>query len=147
MDTLCIPAHFFNSFYDGSRYPGSGNCEGLEKGANCQYFAYELLKYFGYKVPDLRSSNLWEDETYTRRVEVLEPLDILFFNSKEESYGAHMGVYIGSDKVIHLSKEVGYPIVWDLKDFKNHPNYSVLLGAKRAKQLRDTLTPDKTSRA
>ncbi len=133
MDSFCIPARFFNSFYDGSRYPGSGVCAGLEKGANCQYFAYELLGHFGLAIPDLRSSNLWEDEEYTLKVESFEPLDILFFNKDSESYGAHLGVYIGSDKVIHLSKQVGYPTVWDLKDFQNNPNYKVLLGAKRVK--------------
>lgn len=133
MDTLSIPIRFFNSFYDGSRYPGSGNCEGLEKGANCQYFAYELLKHFGYNIPDLRSSDLWEDDIYTDKVVTFKPLDILFFSNSKDSYGAHLGVYIGFNKVLHLSKEVGYPTVWGLKDFQDNPKYKILLGAKRAK--------------
>ncbi len=134
MKQISIPIRFFDSTYDSSRYPGSSKCDGIENGANCQYFAYELLRYYGYIVPNLRSSDLWEDDTYTERVDSFEPLDILFFNKDPESYGAHVGIYIGANKVIHLSKEVGYPTVWDMKEFKLREQYSCLLGGKRFKE-------------
>ena len=131
METLSIPITFFNAKYDASKYPGSGNCNGLENGANCQYFAYELLKYFGHTLPDLRSSDLWKDTIYTKQVQTFEPLDIIFFNKDNNSYGAHLGIYIGANKVIHLSKEVGYPTVWNFDEFKKRENYKYLLGCKR----------------
>ena len=131
MKTILIPENFFNTKYDASKYPGSGNCNGLENGANCQYFAYEILKYFGIIIPDFRSSDLWEDKIYTEVVEDLEPLDLLFFNADKDSYGAHIGVYVGENKVIHLSKEIGKPIIWDLEEFSKIPRYSCFIGAKR----------------
>ncbi len=131
MQTISIPIHFFNSIYDASKYPGSGNCISLENGANCQYFAYELLKHFDLSVPDFRSSDLWEDITYTEKVIDLKPLDLVFFNKDENSYGAHVGVYIGANKVVHLSKEVNYPTVWDMEEFTKRKSYSYFIGAKR----------------
>jgi murein DD-endopeptidase / murein LD-carboxypeptidase len=131
ISTISIPQMFFNSKYDASKYPGSKNCSGLVNGANCQYFAYELLKHFGRIVPDFRSSNLWEDSIHTMRVVELEPLDLLLFNKNENSYGAHIGVYLGENKVIHLCKEVGFPIVWDMEEFGKRNNYSYFIGAKR----------------
>lgn len=133
MKEISIPLSFFNSYYDGSKYPGSPKCRGIQKGANCQYFAYELLRYFGLKIPDFRSSNLWEDTSTTKKVQRLQPLDILLFNTVNKSYGAHVGIYLGNDKVIHLSKGVGYPTVWDIKDFKKRDKYKVCIGAKRIK--------------
>lgn len=87
---ISIPIEFFDSKYDGTKYPGSGNYTGIKEGANCQYFAYELLKHFGIYLPDLRSSDLWEDIIYTEKVESFEPLDILFFGKSLDSYGAHV---------------------------------------------------------
>jgi cell wall-associated NlpC family hydrolase len=59
------------------------------------------------------------------------PLDILFFNIDSDPYGAHIGIYIGSNKVVHLSEEVGYTTVWDLDEFKKRERYKCFLGAKR----------------
>ncbi len=133
MKIISIPIEFFDSKYDGSKYPGSKNLTGLKNGANCQYFAYEFLRYFGYRIPDFRSSDLWEDKIYTKQIKSPRPLDILFFNEDNNSYGAHLGIYIGSNKVIHLSKEVGYPTVWDLLEFKKRERYKTLIGIKRMK--------------
>ena len=135
MNDLSIPIHFFDVYYDGSKYPGSSKCKGVKNGANCQYFAYELLRHFGLVVPDLRSSDLCEDKSSTKKVKVLQLLDLVLFNKTRDSYGAHVGVYLGNDKIIHLSKEVGYPTVWDFKDFKKRENYKVFVGAKRVTSL------------
>jgi murein DD-endopeptidase / murein LD-carboxypeptidase len=134
METLSIQLEFFDSKYDASKYPGSGKCDGLKNGSNCQYFAYELLRHFGYTVPDLRSSDLWEDTEYSEIVNEFEPLDILFFNTDSKSYGAHVGLYIGAGKVIHLSKEVGYPTIWSLEEFQSRDHYSCLIGGKRIRK-------------
>lgn len=133
MQTLSIPLSFFDTHYDGAKYPGSPECRGLKEGANCQYFAYELLRHFARPLPDFRSSDLWEDETFTQKVSTLEPLDLLLFNKDENAYGAHVGVYLGNDLVLHLAKEVGYPTIWSLEAFQKNERYRVLIGAKRVK--------------
>jgi hypothetical protein len=63
---LAIPISFFNVSYNGSKFPGSKELRGLKQGANCQYFVYELMRYFGYKIKDFRSSELWEDTIDTK---------------------------------------------------------------------------------
>ena len=63
-----IPKKFMEVRYAGERYPGAIGVAGVEEGANCQQFAYELVRYFGIQVPDLRSSDLWADEVYTEKV-------------------------------------------------------------------------------
>lgn len=47
--------------------------------------------------------------------------------------GAHMGIYLGNNKILHLSKEIGYPTIWDFKDFKKRSKYKMFIGAKRVK--------------
>ena len=129
-----IPEHFMAVRYDGLRYPGAPGVSGVASGANCQQFAYELLRHFGFVVPDLRSSDLWEDTQHTSRVEKLEPFDLLLFSPDGQSYGAHVGVYLGEDKVIHLSKAAGIAELRDLAWFRNTPRYRVLLGGKRCRR-------------
>jgi cell wall-associated NlpC family hydrolase len=98
---------------------------GIETGANCQNVAYELLRYFGRQVPLLRSSNLWDDTEHTIVVDIYQPLDLLLFSRTRNAWGAHVAVYVGNDRAIHLSRRVGL-------QFMEHPEYRVLLGAKRA---------------
>jgi lipoprotein Spr len=133
MNKILIPISFFNVKYDSSQHPQGIRYGGLEKGANCQYFAYMVLKYFGYKIGNFRSSNLWDDKIYTKQVETLKPLDILLFNRSKKSYGAHIGLYLGNDRILHLCKEVGYPTIWSFAEFEKRHRYSVFIGAKRPK--------------
>ena len=128
-----LPLRFFAATYDGKKYPGSSACTGIEQGANCQYFVYEVLRHFGYTPPDFRSSELWDDVTHSKKVNDLEPLDVVFFNRTDDSYGAHLGLYLGHDKVLHLAKEVGHPTVWSFAEFKKREHHQVFLGAKRMK--------------
>ncbi len=128
---IAIPRKFLRVQYNGACYPGAPNLRGLAQGANCQHFAYELLRHFGRAVPDLRSSDLWNDTHYTRRVVRLRPLDLLLFNRTRRAWGAHVAVYLGRGRAIHLSKQVGTPIVWTLEEFAEHERYQVYLGTKR----------------
>jgi hypothetical protein len=130
---LELPSYFFSVQYNGDCYPGAANTSGLTKGANCQQFAYELLRYFGRKVPDLRSSDLWEDELSTFKVTSLEPLDLLLYNSEPCAWGAHVAVFLNDDEIIHLSKELGLPAIWTHKQFLDHPRYRYFIGAKRVR--------------
>ncbi|MET9604948.1 hydrolase [Streptomyces sp. NPDC006512] len=130
-----LPDAFRTVRYAASRYPGSpavSRLPGLAPGANCQLFAYEVLRHFGRYVPPLRSSELWDDTRHTTRVTEPGVLDLLFFNADPEPFGAHVGVWAGDDAVLHLCAEVGRPALWSLADFTARSRYRVLLGAKRA---------------
>jgi len=49
-----IPEHFHQVLYNYDRYPGAPGVRGLVGGANCQQYAYEFLREFGYTIPDFR---------------------------------------------------------------------------------------------
>lgn len=120
--------------YVYERHPGAPDVEGVDGGANCQQFAYEVLRLFGYDMPPLRSSDLWEDRSATVGVGSLDeaqPLDWILLNSTYEPFGAHVGLYLGADQVLHLSTSVGRPAVWSLQQFAEHPKYGCLIGFKR----------------
>ena len=59
------------------------------------------------------------------------PLDLIFYNYSWDCYGAHIGVLVGDDSVLHLCAEVGYPIVWSEAEFGTRERYQIRLGARR----------------
>jgi hypothetical protein len=129
-----LPDSFWEVRYVGARYPGSPVVlarPGLADGANCQLFAYEVLRHFGYDPPDLRSSELWDDIESTQRVVAPRPLDLVLVNSSKDPWGAHMGVWAGDDQVLHLCAETGKPALWNLAQFAARPSYRELVGYKR----------------
>jgi hypothetical protein len=103
----------------------------LAAGANCQLFAYEVLRHFGWAPPAQRSSDLWADTRATVRVSVAQPLDLLLFNATDDAYGAHVGVCVNGGRVLHLCAEAGHPAVWDMTEFAARERYRVLVGIKR----------------
>jgi cell wall-associated NlpC family hydrolase len=136
MDSLLhqLPAAFWTVPYVGSRFPGAPGgtgLSGLEEGANCQLFAYAVLRHFSLAPPDLRSSELWADTRATARVSVAQPLDLVLFNATDDAYGAHVGVWVTEGRVLHLCAEVGRPAVWEATDFAKRQRYRVLIGFKR----------------
>lgn len=124
-----VPARFRDVRYNGERSPNAG--AGFADGANCQHFAYELLRHFGRTVPDLWSSDLWESAASLRVTMPFEPLDLLLFNRSPDPYGAHLAVAVGDGQAIHLSRKVGHPVVWRIEEFHALPEYAVLIGGKR----------------
>ena len=127
-----IPSRFLTVRYVGAKHPGRAT--GLKDGANCQHFAYEWLRHFGFGLPPFRSSHLWEDRRYTRRVTDMRPLDLLMFGPTHRSWGAHVAVYIGNGRILHLCEEIGRPVVWASAQFKKRPHYRILIGIKRSKR-------------
>jgi hypothetical protein len=125
-----VPAYFYDVHYDGSRYPGTPGS--LKEGANCQKFAYELVRHYGRFVPDFRSSELWDDTKFTSFSYISEPLDLVLFNKNSKPWGAHVGVYLGANLVIHLAKEICVPAIWKLDEFAKRPQYACYIGVKRA---------------
>ncbi|MEU0587981.1 hydrolase [Streptomyces sp. NPDC006132] len=138
-----LPAAFWTVPYVGSRFPGSSEVTdrpGLEEGANCQLFAYEVLRHFGLAPPALRSSDLWADTQATAHVSAAQPLDLLLFNATDDAYGAHVGVWVNEGRVLHLCAEVGRPAVWEMTEFAVRQRYRVLIGIKRVVDTkRDTI--------
>ena len=128
---LQIPESFMSVPYVGARYPGAPGVKGVEGGANCQQYAYTLLRYFGREIPDFRSSDLWEDRLHTELVTDLQPLDLLLWNDRDQSWGAHVGLYLGDGQAVHLAQSIGRPVVWPLARFVDTPAYRVFIGAKR----------------
>ncbi|GAB7029766.1 cell wall hydrolase [Streptomyces sp. NPDC021749] len=118
---------------------GPGGSDGfgdLAEGANCQRYAYAVLRHFGLWVPPLRSAELWADTRATRQAGRPRPLDLVLFDAgpvrgRPEGYGAHVGVHLGLDAVLHLCREVGRPAVWRYGDFAARARYARFLGAKR----------------
>ncbi|MFI1164367.1 hydrolase [Streptomyces sp. NPDC020801] len=136
-----LPTAFWTVPYAGSRHPGSpavpelpeppGLLPALAAGANCQLFAYAVLRHFALAPPELRSSELWADTRATVRVSRARPLDLLLFGATEDAYGAHVGVWADDDQVLHLCAEAGRPAVWSLREFARRERYRVLIGVKR----------------
>jgi hypothetical protein len=118
--------------YDGRCYPGSP--VQLDGRGNCQTFAYAVLRHFGRVIPDFRSSELWADRRFTFEADPFAPLDILLFNISPDAFGAHVGIYVGCERVLHLSKQAGIPAVWMLDEFTRNPRYRVQIGAKRTRE-------------
>lgn len=59
------------------------------------------------------------------------PLDLVLFNRTQRAFGAHVGIFVGGDQILHLSKQVGVASVWRLNEFARLPRYSTIIGAKR----------------
>ena len=125
------PVGLWSVPYLASAVPGSGTPLSWLEGSNCQRFAYGVLTLFGLKCPSLRSSELWEDTVGTVVVDPPQPLDLAFFNKDRNPFGAHIGLWVAEDEVLHLSREVGRPTVWTLDEFQRRPNYRMLIGSKR----------------
>ncbi|OXM70977.1 MULTISPECIES: hydrolase [Amycolatopsis] len=131
MDSLLtrLPAWLTTVPYDGSRIPGSAGDPA--SGANCQVYAYAVLRHFGRAAPDLRSRELWHDTAWTSRVSEPEPLDLALFNRTADPFGAHVGIWTDDDRVLHLCAEIGSPAVWTPAQFATREHYRTLIGFKR----------------
>lgn len=141
---VVIPSEFFNIKYSGARIPGVDNQSDLSLGANCQVFSYALLAINGVTVPNFRSSDLWEDQQFsitTHKGSVnqlisfdsLQALDIMLYNSSDKAFGAHMAVYIGNGKIVHLSLANQYAEIIDHNTMVTRDKYRYFVGAKRIK--------------
>ena len=126
-----LPAEFGEVTYVYQRYPGAPGVAGIGEGANCQLYAYAVLAHFGLHVAPLRSSDLWDDARLRTVTDGEQPLDIVFYNRTREAFGAHIGVVVGADAVLHLCAEIGRPVVWPQRAFAQRPLHAVRLGARR----------------
>jgi hypothetical protein len=129
---LTVPKDLARIRYDGARIPETIGASDVTNGANCQLYAYAFLARHGKLVPPFRSSELWADRVQTVLVRnELEPLDLLLYHSHPQPWGAHLAVYLGGERAVHLCKEVGRPVVWELPRFLQRSRYACFIGAKR----------------
>ena len=126
-----IPERFTDIRYNTQRIPGVEKQSDLSLGANCQVYAYELLRHYGKSPPLLRSSELWSDEQFTQKVSDYEFLDLMLYNNTLDAYGAHVGVYINDGLVLHLSKEIGCPAIQKHEALLLNKKYTYSIGVKR----------------
>src|SRR5277367_4934850 len=126
---ITIPPQFWNIAYNYDCSPGA--TVGLAKGANCQQYAYEFLRYCGFHIPDFRSSDLWEDTEFTAIADPIEPLDIVMLHKEADAWGAHVGVALGQNVVLHLSKKNSRPDIETLDALMSRHEYRHLIGVKR----------------
>jgi len=134
MTTIKFPERYMDIVYNPSIVPDKKEKNIINTGANCQVYAYELLRYNNKNIPDYRSKELWEDTIYSNIVSwEYELLDVLFFNKENNPYGAHLGVYIWDNKVLHNSKDIWKPAIFELDDFLRKEKYQFCIWAKRFK--------------
>jgi cell wall-associated NlpC family hydrolase len=129
-----LPASFLEVPFSERMIPGRDPELGLTAGSNCQRYAYAVLQHFGLSVPDFRSSELWTDEAFVTTVPDPAPLDLVLYAATPDEWGAHVGVYLGANAVLHLCKEIGVPVVWDFEDFAARERYRWLIGFKRVRR-------------
>lgn len=122
------PDWLWNVPYDASRHPGAPANGDLRQGANCQRFAYEVLRLFDISVPPHRSSELCDDPRFLHPdVAAIHPLDLVLFNAEPRAWGGHLAIYMDDDQLLHLCAEVGRPAVWSWADFASRPRYRTLV--------------------
>jgi murein DD-endopeptidase / murein LD-carboxypeptidase len=126
-----IPERFLKVLYDEKRYPGAPGVRGVTQGANCQQYAYEFVRAFGFSIPDLRSSDLWVDTAHTHVAKQPKPFDLVLVHNAPISWGAHVGVYLGKGLILHLSKRIGAPAIESVQSMMCRVDYRYLLGFKR----------------
>jgi hypothetical protein len=54
----------------------------------------------------------------------------LLINRTEAAWGAHVALFVGENKAIHLCASEGRPVIWRLEDFALREEYAFLRGGK-----------------
>jgi len=129
--SIPVPDRFRDVRYNGGHFPGAPAVDGVEGGANCQQYAYSILRHYGFDLPDLRSSELWEDTEHTVVTHRMQPFDLVLLHSNPDSWGAHVGLCVGPNLVLHLSKRLDAPAIETLDDLQQRDEYRHLIGFKR----------------
>jgi hypothetical protein len=126
-----IPERFQKVVYDPKRYPGAPGVRGVEGVANCQQYAYEFVRAFGFTIPDFRSSDLWADTAHTHLSDRPKAFDLVLVHNAPIGWGATRGVYLGDGFILHLSKKIGAPAIESVQSMMRRAEYRYLLGFKR----------------
>lgn len=134
---LTIPECFHNVRYNADHFPGAPGADGIRGGANCQQYAYSILRHYGYQIPDLRSSDLWSDTQYTRVSAHMQPFALVLVHNEPESFGAHVGLCVGEGLILHLSRKIDAPAIETLEEMQARDEYRCLIGFKTVLRRND----------
>jgi hypothetical protein len=55
-------------------------------------------------------------------------------DGRADPFGAHIAVYLGDERAIHLCQAVGVPTIWTLGEFRATARYVLFIGAKRIRR-------------
>ncbi len=127
------PAGVWRVPYVYSALPGGGDPPSWLTGSNCQRYAYGVLSLFGLRCLPLRSSEFWDDREGSAVVADPKPLDLVLFNRSADPYGAHVGLWMAPQEILHLCREVGVPAVWPPAEFARRARYATTIGFKRVR--------------
>jgi lipoprotein Spr len=86
---------------------------------------------FGFTVPNFRSSDLWVDTTHSVVPKQPQLFDLVLRHEHPDPWGAHVGGYLGSSLILHLSQRLGAPAIEGLEILTQRPQYRYLIGFKR----------------
>ncbi|MBP1844883.1 hypothetical protein J2046_003150 [Rhizobium petrolearium] len=125
-----IPKRFWDVRYNPDHSPGAPGVMEVEGGANCQQYAYSVLRHYGFVIPDFRSSELWEDTVHTRVSGGMQPFDLVLVHDELKAWGAHVGLCLGKGLVLHLSQKIDAPAIEVLDGLLARDEYRYLIGIK-----------------
>lgn len=125
-----IPERFRDVRYNADHFPGAPGIRGVEGGANCQQYAYSILRHYGFAIPDFRSSDLWEDVVHTKVSKDMQPFDLVLVHNEPNAWGAHVGLSVGEGLVLHLSRRIDAPAIEMLEEMQTRDEYRHLIGFK-----------------
>lgn len=128
---IAIPDHLRAVRYNAGHFPGAPGVDCVVGGANCQQYAYAVLGHHGFALPGFRSSELWLDRDHTAVVDSMAPFDLVLVHDNPDAWGAHVGLCVGADLVLHLSRKIGIPAIEPLGALRERAEYRCLIGFKR----------------
>lgn len=111
-----------------------------EKGGNCELMVQAFVSARGFKLPRLRSSELYEDTEYTMRVRDLSQVetgDIIGLRpeKKKDFRGVHEGmIWVdneGEIYIVHNAKHLGHARIEPLGEALVFPQHEAIAWIKR----------------
>ncbi len=110
-----------------------------EAGTNCELLVQAFVRARGFYIPALRSSELYEDQLFTRLIDdprQIQTGDILGFCEVEkiDFYGIHVGLAWVDNRnlrVVHNARHIGQAQVEDLEEVLAYEKHARLVWIKR----------------
>jgi len=61
----------------------------------------------------------------------MEHFDLVLVHDNPDGWGAHVGLCVGADLVLHPSRKIGAPAIETLAELQQRDAYRYLIGCKR----------------
>ena len=142
-----LPDTYWEVRYVGARYPGSTAVHarpGLADGANCQLFAYEVLRHFGLAPARTALERAVVGHATTPTRDGAAPLDLVLVNTTPTRGAPTSASGPATTRCSTCAPRSGRPALWNMAMFAARPSYRVLVGFKRSNSPGpDRLTPSR----